>query len=671
MLVLRALLLAFLVCFHVIGGAVVFRRLWPRESPWLAFIIPTLIVMCVFNFIEHFIAIPDLGWLLPFTLVGLGIAMVPAGMSWRGYHLAGYSWEGLRFPTIVFLCVFTWAFAIKCAIPGIYCNGEGAADMARVLDFCLGSKLPAIDTWCPPYDHGGYYTFQHYGASLLTRLFGLDIGTGYNMGYNLLNTLTMMVGAGAAYLMSGRRVWVGVATLLLLLANFNGSSVFLLYWNTAHPVPGLYDVFDSRLQNDIGDAWNDPNRHNPFAWIFHVPPPGLRLFMPAFNIYFPEFHANLGGNFLTLASLLAANEAFRQERTNWPWICLLLFPFVAIIMATWYLIVVAALSFGSLAMALISGLRPANWKVVLGVGGLGLALLWPSIDSLISANQPVDIHFTPWLEYTNTLEFVIQWWPIIIPWIAVFFLWPRMNLLARWIHVIVPLLLIFFELVTFETRTLTIEKNWGACYGAALVTFFPLVFAQRNVAFRMLSVIFIFLSAIFIVAWGKICFDQANKFTAFHLQGDDAFIYDDQKKRLLQVLKRYHGVTVLNGKSEESYNQSPSLVGFSGNCCYIAWFYQEFQCGHGGEAEYRDKQSNDFYAGKMPNPLAFLRSNNIAAVVIFPDDAIPDDILQNLQNQLGSEYYYIDCKANGDKNAGVFVRQTGANVVGANLAPTK
>ena len=54
--------------------------------------------------------------------------------------------------------------------PAISCNTEGVADMARILDFCFGDKLPPTDSWCPPYDHGGYYTFQHYGASLLTAL---------------------------------------------------------------------------------------------------------------------------------------------------------------------------------------------------------------------------------------------------------------------------------------------------------------------------------------------------------------------------------------------------------------------------------------------------------------------------------------------------------------------
>jgi hypothetical protein len=645
MLLLRAVLLELLLCFHVIGGAVIFRRLFPRESPWLAFILPTLMVMAVFNFIEHFIAMPNLVWLLPITLAGIGWAIIRPG----------YTWDGLRLPSILFVAIFTWVFFIRGLNPSITCNTEGVADMARVLDFCLGDKLPPTDTWCPPYDHGGYYSFQHYGASLLKRLFALDIGTGYNMGYYLLNALTCLVGTGAAYAMSGKRTWVAVAVLLVLLANFTGASVLLFFWNCLHPAPGV--VFDSRLAIDIGDGWNNPARHNPFGWIYKVPPQVLRLFTPTFNTYFPEFHANLGGHFMTLATLLAANEAFKLERSNTPWICLLLFPLVTIITATWFMVVVVVLCVGCLAAALVAGKRPEDWRVVGAGCGVGGVLLWPSVNALLAGSYPVDIHFTPVDQYTAPLEFLFQWWPVILPWFALIFIWGRMNLLARWIHAAVPLLLIFIEVVTFSDRGLTVEKMWGAVYGASLVTFLPLIFVQRNAAFRGITFLFLFLTAIFIPAWTKICVDQAWEPNVLHLRGDVDIVADPQKQRLLQVLKRFHNVTVLNGKSAESYNQSPSLVGFSENKCYIAWFYQEYQCGHGGEAEFRDQQSNDFFAGKMTDPLPFLHSNDITAVMIYPDDKIPNELLQQFQDRLKSDYFYIDCKGPDAHapNAGVFV----------------
>ena len=233
--------------------------------------------------------------------------------------------------------------------------------------------------------------------------------------------------------------------------------------------------------------------------------------------------------------------------------------------------------------------------------------------------------------------------------------------MARWLHAAAPLLLIFIEAATFGDRGLTVEKMWGAVYGASLVTFLPLVFIQRNVPFRILTVVFLFISTIFFATWANQVRQWGSwDYIAFHLQGDTVFAYEPQKKRLLQVLKRLHAATVLPGKSVEAYNMPPSMINFSGNRCYIAWFFQEYQCGHGGEAEYRDKMNNDFYAGKMADPLPFLRSNNIAAVLIWPEDVIPDNLLAQFKTQLGPDYYYVDCKMDGPTNGGVFRRQPDA-----------
>ena len=47
MLLLRAVLLWSLVSLHVVGGAAVFRRFFPRESPWWGFFLPSLaLVAC-------------------------------------------------------------------------------------------------------------------------------------------------------------------------------------------------------------------------------------------------------------------------------------------------------------------------------------------------------------------------------------------------------------------------------------------------------------------------------------------------------------------------------------------------------------------------------------------------------------------------------------------------
>ena len=67
MLILKDLLLWALVLVHVVGAAFLFRRLLPRESRWLAFLLPEIAFVLLGNFVEHEIALTHLRLLLPLT----------------------------------------------------------------------------------------------------------------------------------------------------------------------------------------------------------------------------------------------------------------------------------------------------------------------------------------------------------------------------------------------------------------------------------------------------------------------------------------------------------------------------------------------------------------------------------------------------------------------------
>ena len=92
------------------------------------------------------------------------------------------------------------------------------------------------------------------------------------------------------------------------------------------------------------------------------------------------------------------------------------------------------------------------------------------------------------------------------------------------------------------------------------------------------------------------------------------------------------------------YYDSPALAVFSGNRDYIAWTWAEEHYGHQGENDFRAAQVNDFYAGKTADPLSFLTGHAIQAVVIWPDDKIPDDLIASLKSKLAPAYTYVDCR---------------------------
>jgi hypothetical protein len=650
MLLLRVAFLEFLICFYVIGAAVLFRRFFPRESPWFAFIIPTLALLMGLNFIEHFIPLTNVGWLLPITVGGLFWSMVKPG----------YSWNGLRLPSILFVLSFTFVLLLKCLSPDIPNYTEGTGNMTRVLNYCLGGTLPPVDCFLPPYDYGGYYSFQQYGAAIIKRLFVLDLGTAYNLGFAFLLAWVVLIGAGVAHAITGK-AWIASSLVMILLAGSTGSVLFFVF--SSHPI-------DYGLSTDPNDAWDDHVR-NPFWWFsshdqFHS---GLKLLPPTYTLYYSEFHANLGGVFVTIASLLASVEVFRIERSNWPWVCLIVFPMLVIITSAWFFFIVLFFCAGSLVLAWLGGRRPQDLTLS-GIASLvGLVFVWPSFFSLAANPATQNFYWTPPDGRTPLWMFLIQWWPVYLPWLFLCFVWHKLDLMSRWIHAAIPLLFLWVEFTTFGDRGLTVEKMWGGIYGAGLVTLVPMVFVRRHWLFRGLSTLIFVAMFISLGAWVKtIYYDPVDKRNFFRLQGDNFVQNDPQARRLLQVLSRLHGATILPGESTWAYNEAPAVIGFSENRCYVAYFHQEDQAGHGGEAQYRNDLNNSFYAGTMTDPLSFLHSNDIAAVLIWPEDKISDQLLQQFQNEIGAEYYYINCKVDGANNAGVFMRQSAS---AAGLTPIK
>jgi hypothetical protein len=255
--------------------------------------------------------------------------------------------------------------------------------------------------------------------------------------------------------------------------------------------------------------------------------------------------------------------------------------------------------------------------------------------------------------------FLVQWWPVFIPWVFLCFVWHELNWMCRWVHAAIALLFIGMEFVSLTDRGFTSQKMWGDLYGLALITFLPLVFIRKDPFSRFLTA---FLPVTFLYClsmWVKICYlDRHDPKEFGALRGDFDIAVDPQRNRVLQVLRSLHGATILPGKSYWAYNLAPLVVTLSENRCFVAFTFQEEQSGHGGEINYRSALNNEFYSGAMTHPLPFLRINNIAAVLIWNEDAIPDTLLEQFKIELNPEFVYIDCKGNGQNNAGLFIRQT-------------
>jgi hypothetical protein len=668
MLLLRVLLLWSLVAIHVAAGAVLFRRIFPRESAWFGFIVPALALCVGLNFIEHFIALPSLLLLLPITTLGSLFLLARPNFDWAGLRarfqpaaartpgsavpVPPFSWVDLWVPLTAFLVSFAYTFLVRCLNPSTLASSDGLSDLNIVGNFLHGETLPPTDTWLPPFKLKFYYTFQHYGASVLTRLLGLDLGSGGNLSHALLSALICVAAAAAAWRLTGR-AWIALLMPVLIEGAATGSSAYL--WLTERdPSPWV--------MADLSGGLDQPDSNPIWKLLATAPYPKemLRLQVPGFWTYRDEYHPNAGGHFFTLVAVWLLFELLRPERRNWPWIGAALLPFLTIVTSTWSLPITVLVAGGGMAVAWQQKRRPENGAFAWGTAALGLVCLWPTLMPLMISPDAPPIMWTKPEWRTPFWEFVIQWWPIFILWASLVVVWCKLPPELKWALVAVPLLLIAIELITIEDgRYNTIEKMWGSVFGVGLVAFFPAVAMRRSVGHRLVAALVLTSAVISLCGWvhDSLRWVDWGK-NAWHLEADGILRLDPQRDRILQVVSQLHNATELPGKVVWDYNDSPATAVFSGNRCYAAWFYSEERFGHKGEADFRTQQVNDFYAGKLPDPLGFLLGHDIAAVVIWPDDQIPDAQLATFKQQLGAQYDYTDCKGDGPNNAGVFLRRT-------------
>ena len=82
MLILQALFLWLIISALIVGGAMIFHRWFPDESPWFGFIVPPLAFVILLNFVEHLVALPVLLYLLPLFL-GIAVWMLVSGTYFK------------------------------------------------------------------------------------------------------------------------------------------------------------------------------------------------------------------------------------------------------------------------------------------------------------------------------------------------------------------------------------------------------------------------------------------------------------------------------------------------------------------------------------------------------------------------------------------------------------
>jgi uncharacterized membrane protein len=143
-----------------------------------------IIAICLALFsLEHFVGLGPL-YPLFLPLTALSLSVIWSERAW-------FSDETFRTSEIVFLCALLYGAMCRLSFPEIVEDNDRLTDFHFVSNYLAGAKLPPVDYWLPYQRLDYYYTFQHYSAALLGRIFGLGPGASFTLASIILPALVL------------------------------------------------------------------------------------------------------------------------------------------------------------------------------------------------------------------------------------------------------------------------------------------------------------------------------------------------------------------------------------------------------------------------------------------------------------------------------------------------
>jgi uncharacterized membrane protein len=142
-----------------------------------------LIVSLALFSLEHFIGLGEI-YQFCFPLTALSLYVI-----W--HERARFLDETFKTSELVFLYALLYGAVWRLAFPEIVEDNDRLTDFHLVSNYLSGERLPPLDNWLPYQRLDYYYTFQHYSAALLGRIFGLGPGASFNFAAVILAGLVL------------------------------------------------------------------------------------------------------------------------------------------------------------------------------------------------------------------------------------------------------------------------------------------------------------------------------------------------------------------------------------------------------------------------------------------------------------------------------------------------
>lgn len=672
----------FLVCLVLLNatGAGLLASRWLKLPYGLAQAAGILVLCSGLFFIEHLEGLGSLGWVLPLSTLGSGWLVYTDRAQLRAARPANI-WL-----LIGFLYVFAWRYAL----PNIDSNTERLPDLSFIVNYMQGLTLPPPDVWYPPHVLNHYYSFQHYGAALLGRIFMIEPGVAYNVSYALLAGFA----TSAAYEVVSqlcRQRWAQSLVLAVFLVGGTGASVITPFmskpegkvWWTEHTYDSMRFVGGTTFYAD--------DRLSTFGrWIKDLGTPAgaqreqvYEMPMETFSyvVELGDYHAPLGG-FWILAISLAALILVRRNPADAPAAALLgaTIP-LSVAINTWSLPFQGVMSVGLIAFLWLErresiarsrpALAPVNWQAFL-VGAAGTAfLMYPFFSYFLVLNigNKSPLQMIPAGSSTPVLYFLIVFWPILIVSLLHFF---AARGTARF-HAFFWLLALAASEVFFindiyagsAERFNTTLKWWPWVFNGALLT---LAASNLNSSYKLVrtgTVIVLALLLTYTASLSHYYFGtiyNLAKMGIWHggqLNGSAWLRQDPPVRTALEYLKVNPRGVFVESPDNMAFCQVGAFSLFSGQPTLLGWASHE-QLWRGYLTDTYDRYLNikKLYTGDMVDPLKFLKAHDVRYILWLPRDNANKEALVKLSAQLAPEFHWNEFyRANENYAVGIWSRR--------------
>ena len=644
-----------LILLNLTGLTLAAKRL--TESYELAKIAAPVALCLGMFFIEHFVGLGSLFWLWPLT-TAVSVYLVVTRRALLFIH-----WK----VEAVFIFGFTYVLLWRYAFPDIDPSSERLTNLHFIASYMPGSTLPPVDTWLPPYKLDFYYTFQHYSAALMGRLFGLDAGTTYNVAFCTIYALAITAGATAIsrFCTSNGSRAIAMAALVL-----GGSGA----WPFVHFMieePALYSSM-----RFIGDVAQPTEPLSEFGqWLVELGfPPHLPLTHPpeklptetfGYLVSLGDYHAPLGG-FMLLTLALACIALLHKKPHDRSALAVLVATVpLSIVTNTWTFPLQVALV-GTWFIFQHATQRSSDWSVLIAAAGASVLLIYPHLRgfAIQSLDFKARISLVQAHEHTPWAMLLVLHWPLFgilafsvfrrkLSGLTLYFalLWTGLFLFSEFFHV--------DELYEGEfNRFNTTLKWWPWIQAGALLTLGAMNLSSPGRVSR-------YGSAVVLLATAGYGYDLGNHWfktpkTHFARLDGAAWVTDDPiTKVMLDFLKNTEPGIVLERAETGSYTYAPAMAIFSGQRSLLGWVdHERIWRGYRTDLAATFEQIGSFYAGKLANSTAWLSHNQVRYVLWLKRDNIqPYDAFDAIHAQIKGQYDWKEFSAADRIRVGMWVRR--------------